>query len=174
MHTKASAWTSFRGDLERYSWRSWLSDRTIYAVAWMRVGQAVEQIAPGLVRSLARQAHESIGMFVRAFTGIEIGRSATIGAGFRIFHGQGVVIHPAATIGRNCSLMHGVTLGTRRSVGDAPSVGDDVAIGAGAVLLGAVSVGDGASVGANAVVVRDVEPGVSVAGNPARPVGSLT
>ena len=52
------------------------------------------------------------------------------------------------------------------------SIGADVWMGAGAVVLPGVTVGDGAVVGAGAVVTRDVAPGVTVAGNPARPLRS--
>ncbi|WP_414709597.1 sugar O-acetyltransferase [Rhodopseudomonas sp.] len=51
-------------------------------------------------------------------------------------------------------------------------IGCDVWIGGGAILLPGVTVGDGAIIGAGAVVTRDVMPGQTVAGNPARPVTS--
>jgi len=49
-------------------------------------------------------------------------------------------------------------------------LGDGVWIGAGAIVLPGVTVGDGAIIGAGAVVTRDVAPGQTVAGNPARPL----
>lgn len=52
--------------------------------------------------------------------------------------------------------------------GRAINIGADVWIGGGAILLPGVTVGDGAIIGAGAVVTRDVAPGVTVAGNPAR------
>lgn len=62
----------------------------------------------------------------------------------------------------------------RRAVGEESgrpvTIGADVWIGAGAIILPGVTVGDGAIIGAGAVVTRDVAPGVSVAGNPARPL----
>lgn len=48
------------------------------------------------------------------------------------------------------------------------TVGNDVYIGAGAIILPGVTIGDGAVVGAHAVVARDVPPGVVVGGVPAR------
>ncbi len=50
------------------------------------------------------------------------------------------------------------------------TIGDDVWIGGGAIILPGVTVGGGAIIGAGAVVTRDVAPGVTVAGNPARPL----
>ena len=49
-------------------------------------------------------------------------------------------------------------------------VEDDASIGAGAVILPGITIGRGAMVGAGAVVTKDVAPGVTVVGNPARPV----
>ena len=52
------------------------------------------------------------------------------------------------------------------------TIGSDVWIGGGAIVLPGITVGDGAIIGAGAVVSRDVPPGVTVAGNPARPVAT--
>ena len=58
-----------------------------------------------------------------------------------------------------------------RPADDAPHrLLDDVSFGEGATILGGVRIGAGATVGAGAVVVRDVEPGATVVGNPARPL----
>ena len=51
-------------------------------------------------------------------------------------------------------------------------IGSDVWIGGGAIILPGVTIGDGAVIGAGSVVTRDVAPGVTVAGNPARPRGA--
>lgn len=106
----------------------------------------------------------------RFLTGIEIHPGAKIGRRFFIDHGMGVVIGQTAEIGDDCTLYHGVTLGgTSWSKGKRhPTLGRGVVIGAGAKVLGPVIVGDGAKVGSNAVVVKDVPPGATVAGIPAR------
>jgi serine O-acetyltransferase len=103
---------------------------------------------------------------------VDIHPAAKIGHGVFIDHATGVVVGETATIGNNVSLLHGVTLGgTGKELGDRhPKVGDDVLIGAGAVVLGAIQVGEGSRIGAGSVVLHAVPPHVTVAGVPARVV----
>jgi serine O-acetyltransferase len=106
----------------------------------------------------------------RWLTGIEIHPGATIGRRFFIDHGMGVVIGETAEIGDDVTLYHGVTLGgTTWNRGKRhPTLGNGVVVGAGAKLLGPLIVGDYAKVGSNAVVVKDVPPGATAVGIPAR------
>ena len=115
-----------------------------------------------------------LGRFVshlgRWLTGIEIHPGASIGRRFFIDHGMGVVIGETAEIGDDCTLYHGVTLGgTTWNKGKRhPTLGANVVVGAGAKILGPITVGDGAKIGSNAVVVKDVPPGATAIGIPAR------
>ena len=106
----------------------------------------------------------------RWMTGIEIHPGATIGRRFFIDHGMGVVIGETAEIGDDCTLYHGVTLGgTSWNKGKRhPTLGNGVVIGAGAKVLGPITVGAHAKIGSNAVVVKDVPPGATAIGIPAR------
>jgi len=106
----------------------------------------------------------------RWLTGIEIHPGATIGRRFFIDHGMGVVIGETAEIGDDCTLYHGVTLGgTSWNKGKRhPTLGKGVVVGAGAKILGPIMVGDGARIGSNAVVVKNVPPGATAIGIPAR------
>ena len=106
----------------------------------------------------------------RFFTGIEIHPGATIGRGFFIDHGMGVVIGETAEIGENVTLYHGVTLGgvSWRKEKRHPTVGDHVVVGAGAKVLGPITIGAHSRIGANSVVVKDVEPHSVVVGVPGR------
>jgi serine O-acetyltransferase len=111
-----------------------------------------------------------ISHIARWLTGIEIHPGATIGRRFFIDHGMGVVIGETATIGDDCTLYHGVTLGgTSWNKGKRhPSLGEGVVVGAGAKILGPITVGRGAKIGSNAVVVKDVPDGATAVGIPAR------
>jgi serine O-acetyltransferase len=115
-----------------------------------------------------------LSQHARRRTGIEIHPAAQIGRRLVIDHGMGVVIGETAQVGDDVSLYHGVTLGglSASSGKRHPTIGNGVMIGAGATLLGPIHVGDGARVGANAVVLRDVLPGETVTGTPARPIGA--
>jgi len=106
----------------------------------------------------------------RWLTGIEIHPGATIGRRFFIDHGMGVVIGETAEIGDDCTLYHGVTLGgTSWNKGKRhPTLGKGVVVGAGAKILGPIVIGDGARIGSNAVVVKEVPPGATAIGIPAR------
>ncbi len=86
-------------------------------------------------------------------------------------HPNGIVIHPAASLGVNCLVFQQVTIGAGGRAGF-PRIGGHVDIGTGAKILGGVVVGDHARIGANAVVVDDVPPGATAVGIPARILGS--
>jgi serine O-acetyltransferase len=115
-----------------------------------------------------------ISQVSRFWTGIEIHPGATIGQGFFIDHGMGVVIGETAEIGDRVMLYQGVTLGgTGKQSGKRhPTLEDDVVIGVGASVLGAITIGKGARVGGGAVVVKDVPPHSTAVGVPARIVAT--
>ena len=111
-----------------------------------------------------------ISQVARWLTGVEIHPGARIGAGFFIDHGMGVVIGETTEIGDYVTLFQGVTLGgTGKERGKRhPTLGSHVVVGAGAKVLGGIHIGDNVKVGANAVVLRSVPPNSTVVGNPGR------
>ena len=108
-----------------------------------------------------------IGKF---FTGIEIHPGAKIGRKLFIDHGTGIVIGETATIGDNCTIYHGVTLGgTGKDVNKRhPDIGNNVMIGCGAKILGPIKIGNNVKIGANAVVTKDVQDNSTVVGIPGK------
>ena len=111
-----------------------------------------------------------ISQHARNRTGIEIHPGATIGRRLVIDHGMGIVIGETAVIGDDCLLYQGVTLGgTGKDQGKRhPTLGNNVMVGSGARVLGPFKVGDNARIAAGAVVLREVPPGSTAVGVPAR------
>jgi serine O-acetyltransferase len=105
--------------------------------------------------------------------GVDINPAARIGIGIMFDHGTGIVIGETATIGDNCSLLQGVTLGgTGKETGDRhPKIGNNVMIGAGAKVLGNIHVGDCSRIASGSVVLKEVPRETTVAGVPAKVVG---
>ena len=94
------------------------------------------------------------------------------GPGLSIAHPGTLIVNDAARIGENCRIHPGVTIGT--AAGEehaAPRIGKNAFIGPNAVILGPVEIGDDVAIGANAVVNRSFpEGGITIAGVPARKV----
>lgn len=105
-------------------------------------------------------------------TGIEIHPGATIGKGFFIDHGNGVIIGETTVIGDNVTLYQGVTLGgTGKEQGKRhPTIEDNVMISAGAKVLGSFTIGANSKIGAGSVVLEEVPPNSTVVGIPGRVV----
>jgi len=111
--------------------------------------------------------------FSRFCTQIEIHPGARIGHRFFIDHGSGVVIGETTEIGDDVLIYQGVVLGgtSLEKKKRHPTIGNEVVIGAGAILLGPIIVGNGAKIGAGSVVINDVPPEKTVVGVPARVAG---
>jgi len=113
----------------------------------------------------------------RFLTGIEIHPAAKIGKNFFIDHGMGVVIGETAEIEDNVTLYHSVTLGgispstnsgEQRGIKRHPTLKNNVVVGSGAQVLGPIVVEEFAKIGANAVVTRDVPEHAIMVGVPAK------
>jgi serine O-acetyltransferase len=117
----------------------------------------------------ARLIARLMAAIAHAGTGIDIHPGASIGSGFFVDHGTGVVIGETTIIGENVRIYQAVTLGARHFPtddegnlikGDArhPIVEDDVVIYAGATILGRITIGRGSAIGGNVWVTKDVLP----------------
>jgi serine O-acetyltransferase len=116
------------------------------------------------MRFLARY----VSQISRLFTGIEIHPGAELGRRLFIDHGMGTVIGETAIVGDDVTLYQGVTLGgTGKEKGKRhPTIGNNVAIGSGAKVLGNITIGDNCRVGAGSVVLRSVPPNSTIVGVP--------
>lgn len=106
--------------------------------------------------------------FIEITCGISIPVSCNIGPGLRIHHFGGIIFHPSARIGKNCTIYQGVTVGDKGGAGNAARIGDDVLIGAGAKIIGEIEVGSNVIIGANVVVTENVPDNSIVVGSPTR------
>ena len=133
------------------------------AIAVHRVAHALRALGvPLLPRMMSERAHSR--------TGIDIHPGATIGPGFFIDHGTGVVIGETCVIGRRVKLYQGVTLGALSFAKDEngqlvkgvkrhPDVEDNVVVYAGATILGGSTViGHDSVIGGNVWLVHSVPP----------------
>ncbi len=109
-----------------------------------------------------------------AVFGVDIHPNAKVGLSIMIDHAHSIVIGETAVIGNNVSLLHSVTLGgTGKDKGDRhPKIGDGVLIGTGASVLGNISIGKCSKIASGSVVLADVPDFKTVAGVPARVVGT--
>jgi serine O-acetyltransferase len=93
---------------------------------------------------------------------VDIHPAAKISSGLMIDHGTGVVIGETCVIGKNCSILHGTTLGgTGRELGDRhPKIGNNVFLGCQAIVLGNIKIGDYSKVGAGSLVLKSTPRGL--------------
>lgn len=105
------------------------------------------------------------------FLGFELRPRTQVGPGLVLEHAFALVVNDLTVIGSHVHLRHCITIGCVKrsdgSQGPSPVIEDDVEIGANACIIGGIRIGHHSKIGAGAVVLRDVPPGVTVAGNPA-------
>ena len=174
---RLSWWVAFQRDISKYQGRNGggalkqvLTEQGLWALLQYRLDASVYR--SGLaspVKAIVRLPLIVWRKVVEVATGISIPCTVEIGPGLHLPHGGLRVFNSAASVGSDCCITHGVTLGisgtgARRG---APQIGNRVYIGANAVVVGRVVIGDDAVVGANSLVNRDVPPHTTVVGVPA-------
>lgn len=144
-------------------------DTTIEAILYYRLERAL------FLKNPQHELLPFLANLMKIKTGMELYYSTEIGPGFNIQHGFGIVIGPRHKIGSNFIIHQGVTLGQKNvfSPDEAIVIGNDVTLFAGAKVLGKVSIGDNVQVGANAVLLYDAEPNSVYAGVPAKKVRTI-
>ena len=135
----------------------------IRAISNYRIAHELVKLeVPIIPRMISEQAHSE--------TGIDIHPAATIGEGFTIDHGTGIVVGATAIIGNNVKLYQGVTLGAKsfdtdddgnpiKGIPRHPIIGDNVVIYSNASILGRINIGANAVIGGNIWVTEDVAEG---------------
>lgn len=137
---------------------------------WFRIGSYLRQKKDPFSKFFYHLVF-FIHKYNQYLTGIQLPIGTNIGKGLSFPHFCCIVINHGSTIGQDCTIFQGVTIGSKRGRdGGAPTLGDGVVIAAGAKIIGNVRIGSHVMIGANTVVVKDVPDYAVVVGNPGRVV----
>jgi serine O-acetyltransferase len=148
---------------ERDIWRQGLWVMAVYRFGRWRYG-----IRPSFLRPPFSFLYKLLKVWSQILTGIDLPCEVVVGRRFLIEHFGGIVISGDTVFGDDCVVRNGVTVGLRHTgVRGAPRIGNRVDIGTGAKVLGAITIGDDVAIGANAVVLKDVPPNSIAVGVPA-------
>lgn len=154
-------------DLESYKGK-W-SRQGFWAMVVYRFGRWRYTFKSSLIRKPLSFLYKILFKSVQILTGIELPCEVKLGKNFRIDHFGGIIVSGFASLGDNCVIRNGVTIGLRHIHQPlAPRIGNNVDIGAGAKILGDISIGNNVLIGANAVVIKDVPSNSVAVGVPAR------
>jgi serine O-acetyltransferase len=141
----------------------------LWVMAVYRFGRWRYGVRPRWLRTPFSALYKMLKVLAEILTGVDLPCEATVGRGFRIDHFGGIVISGDAIFGEDCVVRNGVTVGLRHTGSrGSPVIGDRVDFGAGAKVLGAIRIGDDVAIGANAVVLKDVPAHSIAVGVPAR------
>lgn len=170
--TDLSLWEEVKEDWIAHG-RDWTKPG-FRAVAVHRFGVWRMKIKSKILRAPASIFYKMMFRKVRNNYGIELPYTVKLGRRVVIEHQSGIVIHGYCSIGDDSIIRQGVTLGNRymERPFDAPCLGKNVNVGAGAKIFGNVKIGDKANIGANAVVLHDVPSGATAVGIPAKIINS--
>jgi len=160
--------SDWKTDKARYPHHAFVREQSLWAIAIYRYGRWGDRLRSKPLRWLHGRFYWFAFRIVETLTGVSFTKLCTIGPGLRIHHFGNIFLHSSVRIGANCTLRQGVTIGNKTEGGGVPVLGDNVEVGAYAQILGPITLGDGAVIGAMSVVLKDVPPGHTAVGIPAR------
>lgn len=156
----------------REDWRTYERQWTrqgLWVMVVYRFGNWRYGIRSRILRLPFSIVYKFLKLLSEILTGIDLPCEAKLGRRFRIDHFGGIVISGDAVFGDDCVIRNGVTVGLRHTgQRGAPNIGNRADIGAGAKVLGAITIGDDVAIGANAVVITDVPANCIAVGVPAK------
>lgn len=156
----------------REDWHTYEKDISrpgFWVMVVYRFGRWRYKIKPRLLRLPFSFLYKVLKILMQMATGIELPCETKIGHRFRIDHFSDIIISGDTVIGDDVIVRNGVTIGLKRTnERGSPVIGNRVDIGAGAKILGNITIGDDVVIGANAVVLKDVPNNSLAVGVPAR------
>jgi serine O-acetyltransferase len=165
--------SNIKADLKTYEGQ-W-SQQGFWVMVIYRYGRWRYGIKNSLVRKPFSLLYRFLYKMVQIFTGIELPCEVPVGRNFRIDHFGDIIISGYASFGDDCIIRNGVTVGLKNiEEKAAPRIGNRVNIGTGAKILGNITVGDNVDIGANAVVIHSVPDNSIAVGIPARIIPKIT
>ncbi len=152
-------WHTYKGDLTRQG---------LWVMFVYRFGRWRYTIKQRWLRLPFSILYKALFLLIQILTGIELHCETPVGRGLILEHFGGIIISGDAVIGDDVVIRNGVTIGLRRTgIRGSPIIGDRVDIGAGAKILGTIRIGNDVAIGANAVVLQDVPDNSLAVGVPA-------
>lgn len=152
-------WKTYERDLSRPG---------LWVMVVYRFGRWRYTIKPRLIRLPFSFLYKVLKVFMQMITGIELPCETKVGHRFRIDHFSDIIISGDAIIGDDVVIRNGVTIGLKNTESPgSPIIGNRVDIGAGAKILGPITIGDDVLIGANAVVLNDIPSNSLAVGVPA-------
>lgn len=169
---------NLRADIDRYVvmddypwWLIFLTKQGLWVITQYRFSRWVDtNIHVPVIRQFLKIFCAIWQKVIEMVTNSELPNKAEIGEGLFIPHAFGIIIHYEVKIGKNCNLGQDVTIGIggRGEKRGSPKIGDRVFIGPGARIFGAITIGNDVAIGANAVVTKDLPDNAVAVGIPAK------
>lgn len=143
----------------------WFRNPGFRSVFFFRIQESLQSRNFFILTNLISNLNQSL-------TGAEFVPGCAIGDSFVVRHPTGIVIGRGVVIGKNCTIQHGVTIGEKyidaNADGKYPEIGDDVAIGTGAIVVGGIKVGSNSIIGALTFVNQSIPSYSTAIGIPAK------
>lgn len=152
-------WHTYDGDITRQG---------LWVMVVYRFGRWRYTVQQRWLRLPLSILYKILKLLSQILTGIDLPCEVQIGRRLTIEHFGDIIISGDTVIGDDVVIRNGVTIGLRRTgIAGAPIIGDRVDIGAGAKILGTIRIGNDVAIGANAVVLQDVPDNSLAVGVPA-------
>ena len=144
-----------------------ISVKSLFIVFFYRASSWFAQHPQRLIRLAGMPVRILYKLTVEIVMGCELPDRVKSGPGLAVFHGVGLVVHSGTVLGRGVTLRQNTTIGAKHANGVAPVIGNNVSVGANAIILGNIMIGDNCKIGPGAIVVQNCAPDSVLVGHKA-------